>query len=59
MRSALAWMLYGLGHAWFVVFDRWFPAGMIGWLYDGLMSASVRIQGDGPGPWHDSDERRA
>lgn len=56
MRSALAWMLYGLGHAWFVVFDRWFPPGMPGAIYDvynGLMGASVRVQGDGRGPWQD------
>jgi hypothetical protein len=54
MRSALAWMLYGLGHAWFVVFDRISPLGMPGPIYDvyhGLMSASTWAQGEGPGPW--------
>jgi hypothetical protein len=54
MRSILAWIAYPFGDLIYLVFDRWFPLGMVGpiyRLYNGSMQLSVRLQGDGPGPW--------
>jgi len=58
LRCLLAWTFYGLGHAWYLVFDRWFPFGMRGpiyGVYNGLMIRSVRVQGAGSGPWLSAD----
>jgi hypothetical protein len=54
IRSALAWTLYGLGHVWYLMFDTWLPCGMSGAIYrvyNGLMTTSHRVQGEGRGPW--------
>lgn len=53
-RAAAAWVFFGMGHAVYVVFDRWLPWGMV-WpiyrTYGGLMSLSGWAQGNGAGPW--------
>jgi hypothetical protein len=56
MRWLLAWILYAIGDAIYVVFDQWLPWGMVGpiyRLYSASMVASTVVQGDGPGPWMD------
>jgi hypothetical protein len=53
MRRAISWALYWLGDRWCWVFDR-DPIGLRGLLYkvyNGLMTAAYRVQGDGDGPW--------
>lgn len=54
-RSLIAWTLYSLGHAVYVVFDQWLPWGMnalIYGAYNRLMTTSAAVQGPGDnGPW--------
>lgn len=53
-RCALAWMLYGIGHAIWWCFDRKWCGGMR-WgtyrAYSTFMLWSDAIQGSGDGPW--------
>lgn len=54
MRSVLAWIVFRFGDVWSIVFDRWLPWGMPGpiyTVYSRAMLASVRLQGEGSGPW--------
>lgn len=50
-------MLFGLGHAMYVVFDCWLPWDMpwpIYRTYSTLMGWSDDVQGGGRGPWRDA-----
>lgn len=56
MRWAASWTLYWLGDAASKLFtlipDRCERTGWVAYqVYSGLMMSSVKIQGDGEGPW--------
>jgi hypothetical protein len=50
MRWAISWLLYGIGD--FTNRLREWIDAPFGWLYQKAMTASSKVQGDGPdGPW--------
>lgn len=54
IREAAAWTLYLVGDLICRIFDDWTRIGLRGplyGLYNGAMTLSVKLQGDGPGPW--------
>jgi len=59
-RAILAWLLYAVGFAAYVINDELLPARF--WrewlfnLYQRSMDLSDRVQGRGPGPWQAPDD---
>jgi hypothetical protein len=49
MRCLLSWTCYGVGHCVSLLLDA--TNGWVYPLYNKLMLTSIKIQGDGEGPW--------